>query len=71
MDNASYHTRKYTKATIIDLGLSVVYNLPATPQLNAIEMVFAQIKKRFKLDHQKFLLEAYHYSPEKLVFECL
>ena len=41
MDNASYHNSYYTKAVILNLKLSVAYNIPTTPQLKTIELVFA------------------------------
>ena len=48
MDNLSAHTKSEVKEKMRGLGISWIMNVPYSPQYNAIELVFSQVKKRFK-----------------------
>ena len=48
MDNLSAHTKSEVKDRMRELGISWVMNVPYSPQYNAIELVFSQVKKKFK-----------------------
>ena len=50
-DNASCHRSKVTKDYLKSQNILFKYNLPYSPELNPIEMVFAKIKNgiRYKM----------------------
>ena len=48
MDNLSAHTSERSKEAMRRLGFRWVYNVPYSPEYNAIEFVFSQIKSNFK-----------------------
>ena len=48
MDNVSYHHSKVTKKYCEEEGFEIVYNVPQTPDLNAIEKVFLQFKTYYR-----------------------
>jgi transposase len=54
-DNASIHTSKETKSNLEDLEVDMVLNLTARPDLNGIEMYWAQAKQYYRaaVDHNK------------------
>ena len=53
LDNLSSHRTKMIRKKFLELNYGVVFNVPYSPQLNAIEYVFSMVKahyKRLKLD---------------------
>ena len=44
MDNLTTHTSKKTKKTMQDLHIKALFNLPYSPDLNAIESTFSKVK---------------------------
>ena len=44
LDNVSYHKSKATLKTLVKYEMFPVFNVPYTPDLNAIERVFSMLK---------------------------
>ena len=49
MDNLSAHTSERSKEAMRQAGFRFIYNVPYSPDYNAIEFVFSQIKRNFKM----------------------
>ena len=48
MDNLAVHKTNDVKALMRELGFEWIYNVPYSPEYNAIELPFGQIKKHFR-----------------------
>ncbi len=48
MDNLHAHTNPNNKQLMDELGIEYIYNVPYSPDYNAIETAFAQVKRVFK-----------------------
>ena len=48
MDNLSVHKTPAVKELMIQLKFEWIYNVPYSPQLNAIEFAFSQVKLFYK-----------------------
>ena len=49
MDNLQVHKTKAVQKKMRELQLEVIWNVPYSPEYNAIEYVFAMVKKNYKL----------------------
>ena len=48
MDNLAAHKTAAVKEKMRELGISWILVVPYSPQFNAIELPFGQVKKKFK-----------------------
>ena len=48
MDNLAVHKTDDVKSLMRELGFEWIYNVPYSPEYNAIELPFGQIKKHFR-----------------------
>ena len=48
MDNLHAHINPNNKKLMDELGIEYIYNVPYSPDYNAIETAFAQVKRIFK-----------------------
>ena len=48
MDNLRVHTTDPIKNFMTQLKMEYIYNVPYSPEFNAIELPFGQVKKKFK-----------------------
>ena len=49
MDQLNTHTSDKTTKTMKELGFRWVFNVSYSPEWNPIELVFAQVKREFKV----------------------
>ena len=48
MDNLAAHKTAAVKDKMRELGIVWIMNVPYSPEYNAIELVFSQVKKKFR-----------------------
>ena len=48
MNNLAVHKTIAVKNKMRELGITWIFNVPYSPQYNAIELPFSQVKKKFK-----------------------
>ena len=48
MDNLPAHKTIAVRNKMIELGITWIFNVPYSPEYNAIELPFSQVKKTFK-----------------------
>ena len=48
MDNLKAHIAPSNKTLMDELGIEYIYNVPYSPDYNAIETPFSQVKRKFK-----------------------
>lgn len=56
MDNLAAHKTKETKDLMTSLGIEWIWVVPYSPQYNAIELPFGQVKKLFKAEKLRSLV---------------
>ena len=44
MDNATSHCANYVLHTLVKMNVKVIFNIANSPALNAVELVFADLK---------------------------
>ncbi len=71
LDNVQYHHSKYTKAYVKKRGIELVYNVPYSPNLNAIEKVFLQIKTRYRSLRLEAIVKGLNPTPESLIEKAI
>lgn len=64
MDNAKTHTCKKVLEFLENQEFEVIYGVPYTPELNAIELFFHDIKKQY---HQRIFKTRYKYIKINLI----
>ena len=48
MDNLAAHKTTAVKDKMKELGIAWIMNVPYSPQYNSIEIVFSQVKRKFR-----------------------
>ena len=48
MDNASFHKNRVVSAATTELKITVIWNVPYSPEYNPIEGCFSIVKNHFK-----------------------
>ena len=71
MDNLSSHTSKRSQSEMRRLGLRYIYNVPYSPDYNPIEMVFSQIKQKFRSLRTQKLTGQTNASHEDLIRQAV
>lgn len=70
-DNASWHRSHFTRSQLNLHSLTMIYNLPYTPQLNPIERVFSMLKSRFRAYRLQALNEQTNDTPEQILKKAI
>ena len=71
MDNLTSHTSKKSQGEMRRLGLRYIYNVPYAPDYNPIEMVFSQIKQKFRSLRTQKLTGQTNASHEDLIRQAV
>ena len=73
MDNLSVHRTTTISALIRQLKMEVIYCVPYSPEFNAIELPFGQVKKKFKDLKLLSVAHGHKFDQNKAIkesFEC-
>ncbi len=66
-DNVSYHYSQYTKDSLLEYGLSMVYNVPYSPDLNLIEKCYLMFKTKYRSLRLSSIKEGRKMTPKQMI----
>ena len=69
MDNLSVHHNSEVLATMERLNFKYIFNAPYSPEFNPIEFVFAKVKRYFKSQKLRQIVNNKHTTVENLISE--
>ena len=65
MDRLTVHRMITVKAKMLELNIFPIYNIPASPETNAIETCFAQCKLKYKRERLNALVNERDFDVEE------
>ena len=65
MDQLTVHRMVTVKDKMAEYGITPIYNASASPELNAIETCFAQVKHRYKKERMIALINRREFDVEE------
>ena len=68
--NARWHTNHQAKETFERKGIQTIYNVPARPEYNPIELFFSQAKRMFNKKRLMAITMGMKPDPFSLITEC-
>ena len=71
MDRLTVHRMLTVKAKMMALNIFPIYNIPASPETNAIETCFAQCKLKYKRERLNALVNGRDFDVEEGIVEAL
>ena len=71
MDRLTVHRMITVKEKMLKLGIFPIYNIPASPETNAIETCFAQCKLTYKRQRLNALVNEQNFDIEEGISEAL
>ena len=83
MDNLSAHTKTEVKDRMRALGILWILNVPYSPQYNAIELPFGQIKKKFRelklqclvnerqFNQKQAIIKSFKFQKKRYIDKCI